>query len=296
MDTNKYKKIVEDISQKYKYSSNIKYILELIIPGFVLKYGLKNEGLILKCFRDIPIFIREREGEIKASFVRKLVKNKEEFLTLKRIILNSYEKANYKDLVEALVHEYNHALNSINKEIKEEKEFIYVRSGISFSWFLKDDFKEKKKENYVILEEVINVYQSEDIINKILNYHFLDYSLKEKQDFLKREIGSNIYLSSAYNLERMILNLLITNKSFITTLESLRLSGEIYEVDSWFDGMVNKKGEFKRMNETFEELFNLVKMLKRKDLFYTYKVNRIREKVNIIKGIISKFQESTIFK
>ena len=52
---NRYIDFVDNLSNKYNYSSNIKHVLYLIIPAFVIKYGIKEERSILSCFNSIPI-------------------------------------------------------------------------------------------------------------------------------------------------------------------------------------------------------------------------------------------------
>ena len=43
---NKYIPLVDEISNKYNYNSNIKHLLYLIIPAFITKYTYKEERLI----------------------------------------------------------------------------------------------------------------------------------------------------------------------------------------------------------------------------------------------------------
>ena len=52
---NKYKNIVDKIAKDNNYDDNIKHLLWLIMTSFVLKYGIKNESTILKCFRETII-------------------------------------------------------------------------------------------------------------------------------------------------------------------------------------------------------------------------------------------------
>ena len=39
---------VNDISSEYSYPLNIRHLLYLIVPAFIIKYGISYEALILK--------------------------------------------------------------------------------------------------------------------------------------------------------------------------------------------------------------------------------------------------------
>ena len=61
MDSNlvieKEKAFIDQISDRYEYDDNMRHLLYIIIPAFVIKYGIKNESLILNTFRDIRIIL-----------------------------------------------------------------------------------------------------------------------------------------------------------------------------------------------------------------------------------------------
>ena len=64
----RYSKLVEDISLKYNYDSNIKHLLYLIIPAFSIKYKYR-EKLINDTFSSIPIMInKEKTGNVNAYY------------------------------------------------------------------------------------------------------------------------------------------------------------------------------------------------------------------------------------
>ena len=48
-------KSIDEISDLYGYDSNIRHLLYIIIPAFVIKYGISKEKLILKTFKEIRI-------------------------------------------------------------------------------------------------------------------------------------------------------------------------------------------------------------------------------------------------
>ena len=57
---------------------------------------------------------------------------------LREIILNEYKTASFTSLIDSIVHEYNHAVNSINNEIKCDDKTISLRTGISYMVYDKD--------------------------------------------------------------------------------------------------------------------------------------------------------------
>ena len=49
------KKYIDEICDRYNYDNNIRHLLYVIIPAFIIKYGFNKEKLILNAFRDIRI-------------------------------------------------------------------------------------------------------------------------------------------------------------------------------------------------------------------------------------------------
>ena len=71
---NRYISFVDNISIKHGYDSNIKHVLYIIVPSFIIKYDIKNERKILKLFEDIKIIINNKEDNYNiASFERRLI-------------------------------------------------------------------------------------------------------------------------------------------------------------------------------------------------------------------------------
>ena len=60
---NKYIPIIDKISNKYNYNSNIKHLLYLIIPAFITKYTYKEERLIINTFKDTKIIISDKKDK-----------------------------------------------------------------------------------------------------------------------------------------------------------------------------------------------------------------------------------------
>ena len=84
------KPYIEEISNKYQYDSNIRHILYIMIPAFIIKYGVNKEKLILNTFRDIKIMKSNKESKmVKAFFSSTPYKKGEEYLhkTMREVCL-----------------------------------------------------------------------------------------------------------------------------------------------------------------------------------------------------------------
>ena len=64
----RYKKELDELSLNYQYPSNISHLLYLIVPAFVIKYGLRNEATILKCFKEVPIIISDNQNKVYQAY------------------------------------------------------------------------------------------------------------------------------------------------------------------------------------------------------------------------------------
>ena len=51
----KTKVSIDNLNTKFRYPENIGHLLHLIIPAFILKYGLSAEHKILRIFESVPI-------------------------------------------------------------------------------------------------------------------------------------------------------------------------------------------------------------------------------------------------
>ena len=123
MDSNlvieKEKDFIDQISEKYDYDDNIRHLLYIIIPAFIIKYGMKNESLILNTFRDIRIVKSDKQDKyVKAFFSSRPIYLNGEYSTVKFMVIQNYNKISLIDLLDNLVHEFNHAVNSYREEIR----------------------------------------------------------------------------------------------------------------------------------------------------------------------------------
>ena len=59
---------IEEIANKYNYDSNITHLLYLMIPAFIIKYGVSKEKLILNTFKDIRKYIDRNTVQARRLF------------------------------------------------------------------------------------------------------------------------------------------------------------------------------------------------------------------------------------
>ena len=254
---NKYINIIDSISITNNYDNNIKHLLYLIIPAFITKYKYK-EQLILDVFKNTPIIISNKEEKYVnayyTSIPRKIDNN---ITTQKYIIINNYNKISLITLLDSLIHEYNHAINSYKNEILIKDNTIYIRTGLTYITYYEDNLKPKEKLPSYILEEIINTKQTETIIDLIKNYQDKSNDTINNTIYaIKGETNKN-YNSNAYYLETNILKPLLTNKTFIYTLESLRLEGQIDDIESWFNNITNIKNSYQTLINDLNKLITL---------------------------------------
>ena len=122
----KEKPFIDQISDKYDYDDNIRHLLYIIIPAFIIKYGIKNESLILNTFRDIRIIKSDKQDRyVKAYYSSHPIYEDGKYSTVKFMVIQNYNKISLIDLLDNLVHEFNHAVNSYRDEIRVTKNYVY---------------------------------------------------------------------------------------------------------------------------------------------------------------------------
>ena len=89
--------ISDKISSLYHYPSNITHLLYIIIPAFIIKYGLNNKQLIEKVFLDIPIIIKDKQDKVYQAYYFSLPSlDFDKVITKKGIVLSNYEDISLK--------------------------------------------------------------------------------------------------------------------------------------------------------------------------------------------------------
>ena len=268
----KYIPIIDEIGLKYNYPDNIKHLLYVILPAFVIKY--KKEQFIIDCLNNIPIIITGKEDpKIQALYVSYpyldiTIKTK------KAIYLNRYNNIPFLQLLDNLIHELNHAINSYKNEIIIDKDYFYLRTGLTKT---KYSIKEKKiidKNKSYILEEIINSKQTETLINIIANLESDDEAIKNTIYAVKNSINVS-YISPAYFSLKYYCQKLLNNKTFLLTLENLRIDGNIDDIEKWFNDIYGDTG----YQQLIDTLFELKELQNKKGMFVKNKINKLAIKL-----------------
>lgn len=296
----KYIKFVDKISNDFRYDENIRHLLYLIVPAFVLKYGFSNESTILKCFETVKIYISGTEEKTVTAFFSRVINKKDSsFATYKSVILNEYKNATFTNLIDSIVHEYNHAVNSINNEIKYDDKTVSLRTGISYMIYDKETLKFLRKSDDIYLEEVINTEQSEEIIDIINSFNSLNIKNIELSNMLyalKNEIKDDNYKSNAYYFQSYICDELMKNKTFLPTISNLRFKGFVENISNLFDDVIGKKGSYNHLCCLLKEVFDLELKYINSKFFKKRFFSKLRRKSFEIISIINDYDSKCIYK
>jgi len=298
---NKYISFTERVSTKYNYDVNIKHVLYLIVPAFVLKYGIDDEKKILNCFENIPIHVSGiTDLNTTAYFRRRVLYDNDKYYTVKEVVLNNYDNISLLELIDNIVHEFNHAVNSIINEVSWDNENVIIRTGISHVYYSKDDItKFIKKSKDVTLEEIINTKQTEDIINIINSFNKYKIDNNEFSNMLyalRHDIGNEEYVSNAYYLQSFICKELMKNKTFIPTIETLRFKGNVSDISSWFDSITGIEGSYNRLITLLDDILCGEQELTKVKWFKKLKLNKLISKGREVLDIVKLFDNNCIYK
>lgn len=288
----RYIPFIEKISNIYNYDNNIKHLLYLIIPAFITKYKYK-EQLILDTFKNIPIIISKDKNKTINAYYTSLPTYKENKITTQKyIVINNYEKISLINLLDSLVHEFNHAINSYQKEIIIKNNILYLRTGLTYATYSLKDLSPKEKLPSYILEEIINTRQTESIINIIKEYKEENtFNLTNTIYAINTETKTS-YQSKAYYLEAQILSNLLNNKTFIYTLENLRLEGNIEDIESWFNNITGIKDSYNNLINKLNQIINLELKLSSTKYFKNRLITKIKSLSKDILYIIDIFNNN----
>ena len=294
---NKYISFVDNLD--FNYEAKINNLLYLIIPAFIIKYGLEYEKVILNTFKNVPILIKDTGNKnIPASYVCIPNYKNNELILTKGVIINDYKDSHLVGLLDSLVHEYNHALNSYLNPFKFDENSIYIRTGLSNIVFAKNSLKMLKKEDAYILEEVLNTNQTEEIINIIHDfkkYTFLDNKINTALYILDNHIDTS-FKSESYFLENFLTKEILKNRTFISTLSKLRIKDDIEDIEYWFNNITGIDNSYNKLIEYLLKANELTKK-KNKTIFGKNKtMNKLKELYKNILEIINTFNNNCNFK
>ena len=300
MDSNlvieKEKAFIDQISDRYEYDENIRHLLYIIIPAFVIKYGIKNESLILNTFRDIRIIKSEKQDKyVKAYYSSHPVYENGEYSTVKFMVIQNYNKISLIDLLDNLVHEFNHAVNSYRDEIRVTKNYIYLRTGLTYRVYKKDPLSFVRKDPSYLLEEIINTKQTEEVINIIKSFDFENRDISNTIYAINNETDHK-YNSNSYYLESYACKQILENRTFINTLANLRLVGEVFNITKWFDDITGQEGSYKELISLLNKIYDLEKEYIDRKLFKSLTLGKIRETSRKIMRIVETFNNNVNYR
>ena len=283
----------------YNYSSDIKHLLYIIIPAFIIKYDYKNKNKIYNVFRDVPLIETSEEDKRVQAFYTSIPKYiGKEVVTNKLVLIKHYLNKDLMELLDNIIHEYNHAINSYENEIKIGKTKIYIRTGLSYGRYDKTTLKPMGIDNKEILEEILNTKQTEEVVNIIkefTKYKFSDNTINNSLYSINHYIDKS-YKSKAYSLQTLFTNDLTNNKTLFNVLANMRFNGNVEDINKFFDNVVGKEGSFNR----FIEILNTTKRLELEymntKIFKKIKLMEIKSYYNEAKNIIDKFNNNYHFK
>ena len=296
---NNYIPFINEISIDFNYDENIKHLLFVIVPAFIAKYGVVNEPIILKCFKNVKICIKKHDNNISASYVRNLIKDKDGYKTNKIITINPFSMSSLSKILDNVIHEFNHAVNSINNEIIEEEKEIKIRAGLTYISYNKSDLSLINNKNEIILEELLNTSQTEDILNIIKSFESYDIENSEVSNVIytiSHELGNNNYESDAYYVQKQICLNLINNKTFIPTVNNLRLKGNVSEIPKLFDDVIGRDNCYKKLNELLNDMHLLIIKYDSSKILKNKYLNKIKELANDVTNLIKEYEIKCIFR
>lgn len=299
LEFNRYIDFVNKVSDDMSYSDSIRHLLYVIVPAFIIKYGMKNENLILNCFRNTTIYLSDNmpNDNVNAYFYRKIIKS-ESYYSKKFVVIRKNDLTKYITFIDSIIHEFNHAINSSLNEILIKDEYILLRTGLSH---IKYDLSCNPilKDKSFVLEEVINTKQTIDVINIIsdmASYNIENIEIRNLIMAINSEIKNIDYSSDAYYIETTIAKPLLENKTFFSTIQTFRLKGEESGIGDWFDSITGNVGDYSSLVGLFWDIYELGLSFSKGGIFNFFIIRKIRKKRSRIEEIISLFNNNCFYK
>lgn len=296
----KYINFVNELSKEYNYTDNIRHLLYLIIPAFIVKYGVSYENSILECFKKVKIYISDTKDKVvTASFNRTLNKSSSGYYTEKFVVINNYSDSSLPGLIDNIVHEFNHAINSLNNEIYYDDNIVMVRTGLSTLNYDRKTLNFIGKSDTVSLEEILNTIQSEEVINIINSfgkYNIENLEFSNMLYALKSEINGEKFESLAYSYQKYICKELLNNKTFTPTVNNLRFKGFVTDIPHLFDDVIGTPGSYKKLNKLLTEIHTLILKYNDQKFFKNRILNKIKEKTYDVDKLIKDYDSKCIYK
>lgn len=287
-----------NLANKYHYPDNITHLLYIIVPAFILKYGNSYRSIVEKCFATVPIIISDKQDKIyQAYYFSRPVRYNNDIIIEKGIVLKNYKDIGLMQLIDNLVHEFNHAINSMQNEMLIDSH-VKLRTGLVYNYFNINDLSFIKQGPEVTIEEVINTRQTEliiDIIHSFSNYDIKNTTVLSTLYSINHSINNN-YHSNSYFLESYVCQRLLNNKTFISTLENLRFVGQIDDINTFFNSITGDDNSFLMLANYLNKSLKLQKDYAKAKWFKKNILRKIKDNNQLCLKIIDKFDNNTIYK
>ena len=292
----KYISFVDEISLKYSYDDNIKHLLYLIVPAFISKYTIYKERVILNTFSEVRIIASDEVNSLNVAYYTSVPTYKDDNITTsKYIIINNYSGISLIMLLDSLVHEFNHAVNSYQKEVLIKDNILYLRTGLTYASYNIPNMDAIGKDDSYVLEEILNTRQTEEIIDIIKSYHDSDGELSNTIYSINSETDSN-YKSESYLLENTLLRPILENKTFLSTLNNLRISGDVENIREWFNNICGSQDSYDKLISYLKEIMILEDKYSKQKLFRNSIISKIKDLVIKIMEIVDMFNNNCNYK
>ena len=89
---------------------------------------------------------------------------------------------------------------------------------------------------------------------------------------------------------------LLTNNTFIYTLENLRIEGNIDDIEIWFNNITGIKDSYNIIIKKLNKIMELENKLANIKHFKNFTINKIKSQINDIKYIIDTFNKNCNFR
>ncbi len=258
------------VDEKYSKDNEFYYMYISALFGLFMKYP-DNTDLVIEAFRKTKIIIEDRSVlEIQKAYDLNLISDEEldvqdpnvctnygvsdagfgtyvengkvQMTRENPLIVCSAGKCSPANLLNIFVHELNHIVKSLincyggSNEVEDGISRCYCRTGISFMEYRYNSNTDilDEIEYYSILDEVINVFQTTDILNYVLTLDGIvpDNDFQKYLDTLdKKEMTSVNGYEKCCELFKRIWN----NELFKNILEEHLIDGNLEEVAIDFD-------------------------------------------------------------
>lgn len=292
---NRSKKIVDHINKnkKVEYSTEFKNMQYLIFAGMYRFYGSEHLDKIVRAFSELEFyhctesmeealfkysdypysllmenFKIEPEAFVltEYDYFTRTVENRKLFTFAKKGL--SPEK-----LLDCTMHEINHIVNAVEKSILSAKDSSFLdipfisRVGVHCVYSYLDG---TKKETGKFFEEAFNTLQTGEAMDNIFdlkNFNVADSELRKMLDSFE-SIPDGKYQCRGYGNLVPIMRPLYDNSIFNSYVTDKRLSGDIDDVQTHFDGVVGE-GSYSELLSCFDTVFttddNFERFMKKDD-------------------------------